>query len=269
MIVVCGGCGETYETRVRGNTSRHACGHAQYIPKTGDETADASQNLECAGCGHHWETRAKPGNTTRCPECKRARRVPATPPATSAPPPVVTEPRPVAVRPAPEPVRAPPETVRVPEPAAPVPPARARRDPFRLDVTERPAPTAPAGVPWASRIAALLSTLAGGPVRPDAATPDEAHRVFAAVAADGVVSRPGRPVEVDPAAVDRALASIMLARGPAGPGECPIGSCRFPIAVRLVWGPSARADVCADHARRVAAAADRLNRTPPDQIAIP
>ncbi|WP_432001213.1 hypothetical protein [Streptomyces sioyaensis] len=33
--------------------------------------------LRCVHCGYDWETKAKPGSNIKCPECKKAKRVPS------------------------------------------------------------------------------------------------------------------------------------------------------------------------------------------------
>lgn len=267
--ITCGGCGITYETRIRGNTSRHACGHEQYVWKNPADAEKPAQEITCAGCGKTWESRAKTGVTIRCPHCKKTRKMPAislTAPAeprtaAPAPMPAPVRPLPVVARPTSEPVRPP----KVNPPPAPVP---VRPTPTVAPPTVRqpaPAPALPIGTGpgMALAIGALF-----GAVFPPKHTPS----IFDKIATDGVESRPPRsgPVVVDQAATDRALASLMLTREPDWPaGSCSLGSCGMPVRHRVTWGPTARLDVCDQHRARIIAAARRLQRTEPTITALP
>ncbi|MFJ9427972.1 hypothetical protein [Streptomyces sp. NPDC101249] len=88
--------------------------------KGSPSTAPTSRRINCLHCSHTWRTTAAPGNSIRCPECSRMRRVPT---GTATPRPQAPAPAPVpprAVRPAPRPVAAPtpPQAPRPARPAA-------------------------------------------------------------------------------------------------------------------------------------------------------
>lgn len=275
--ITCGGCGETYETRIRGNTSRHACGHEQYVWKNPALKDAPAQTLDCAACGHKWETRAKAGNVTRCPSCKHARRVPTPPaapepvPVVSVPPPAVSAPAPALVRPVPVDVRPPTEPVRPPAMPAPIVSAPARPAPVTLPATGRPALPPADSSGWLGQVANMLARISSpaGTVWPAGWLPDASVLDRAAGGVESRPPRPTAPLPIDPAAVDRALASFMLTREPDWPaGSCPLGSCGELVTTRLDFGPTARLDVCDRHAARVAAAAVRLDRTAPIASAI-
>lgn len=58
---------------------------------------DGSRRIECLHCGHGWRTTAAPGNSIRCPKCRRMRRVPTTTrpaPARTTQAPAAATPRP-------------------------------------------------------------------------------------------------------------------------------------------------------------------------------
>lgn len=87
--LVCAGCGGTYATRQRGNTTKHrACGLSRYVPfgqpwegppPSNRAHRDPGVWLECGHCLTLWEARAQPRAVVRCPECKRSKRVPTDP----------------------------------------------------------------------------------------------------------------------------------------------------------------------------------------------
>lgn len=64
---------------------------------------DGSRRIDCLHCGHRWQTTAAPGNSIRCPECQRMRRIPtgSATPRTTAPRKAPAAPAPRAARPAP------------------------------------------------------------------------------------------------------------------------------------------------------------------------
>lgn len=268
----CKKCRTDFMTTVHGNTTRcPGCGSAQYIPRApGADISRPTVELTCSKCAHVWPSTAAAGSTVRCPECHHAKRVPTAGARTVAAPSSVPAERPsVPVRPMPTPVRA--AFVSAPPPAAPVrveppePPVIAPAAPR----TEQTRPPMLAGWPGLAEAMSAVFGMGGASRLP----PADAVTVFDRIAVNGVESRPARargPLPVDTAAVDRALASLMLTRGPDWPaGSCPLGSCGELVDVRVVWGPDARLDVCDRHASRITAAAIRLARPAPTLTAVP
>jgi hypothetical protein len=282
------GCGQSFTTKISGNTTRHACGHTQYVPAENNEPRSTIE-LVCMACGHEWTSKAKPGATVRCPridasgaKCGHARRVPAAterrsaapvaPPVPLVEPAQAARPAPAAVRPptgTPNPAPAGPAPRSAPAPARPivppVPAAPARR-------TEQHRPAAAGAGPWAALRAGIPGLTAPVARRePNAwetVLTAAAGALFAGRALAGSTAAagagPAAVLPVDPAAVDRALAALILTRDHSAPaGACPVGSCGAPAAVRVQWAPAVRLDVCDRHAERIRAAADRLGRTVP------
>ena len=109
------------------------------------DSAPAGQDIDCLHCGHEWTTTAAPGNSVRCPECRRMRRIPTG----------IGRPRRANPTPAPAPAPARPAA---PRPAVPRPLAQ-------------PAPPRPSLSPWEierernrrDRIGMLVRSL-GGPL---------------------------------------------------------------------------------------------------------
>lgn len=70
---------------------------------------DDSRRIDCLHCSHRWRTTAAPGNSIRCPKCRRPRRVPTTDrpaPARTTQAPAAAAPRPAHLAPV-LPLRAP------------------------------------------------------------------------------------------------------------------------------------------------------------------
>lgn len=86
------------------------------------DSTPAGQDIDCLHCGHEWTTTAAPGNSVRCPECRRMRRIPTG----------TGRPRRANPTPAPAPAPSRPAT---PRPATPRPLAQ-------------PAPVRPSLSPW-------------------------------------------------------------------------------------------------------------------------
>lgn len=114
---------------------------------------DGSRRIECLHCGHGWRTTAAPGNSIRCPECRRMRRVPTGP-----------------ARPAPARTQAPETATPRPAPLAPALPFLApSRPPTAVPAPggHRPGPIDPQTLPQAEqtrrdRVCQTVRALSGG-----------------------------------------------------------------------------------------------------------
>lgn len=55
----------------------HSDGFAEALLMVDEELAaeDGTREVDCLHCGNVWTTRAKPGNSTGCPKCKKPRRI--------------------------------------------------------------------------------------------------------------------------------------------------------------------------------------------------
>ncbi|MDX2683696.1 hypothetical protein [Streptomyces soliscabiei] len=89
------------------------------------DSTPAGQDIDCLHCGHEWTTTAAPGNSVRCPECRRMRRIPTG----------TGRPRPPSPRKAPAPAAPRAARPAAPRPAVPGPLAQ-------------PAPVRPSLSPW-------------------------------------------------------------------------------------------------------------------------
>jgi Zn finger protein HypA/HybF involved in hydrogenase expression len=97
--VVCVGCGKTFRSTLRRNTTRCPhCGEPRYIPSLpvweGSGSNSKAANHPALGrdpvevhcqCGHSWLSRAASSQSVRCPKCHHSRRVPARIKAKQAP----------------------------------------------------------------------------------------------------------------------------------------------------------------------------------------
>lgn len=169
VTVECGGCGRGIVTKTSGDKTRcRECGHRTYVP------AGATRSpvwLDCRACGHAWSTRMAAGAPTKCPKCRKARKIPVDARRPPQAPPTSIErqedrrerpgrvpvyddpspdwrdafiPRPVALRPASASPR--PQATATPAPQSPAPlrpiapvsvPGRRRYTPARQAVPQR------------------------------------------------------------------------------------------------------------------------------------
>jgi DNA-directed RNA polymerase subunit RPC12/RpoP len=99
LQLVCRGCGKSFRTTLRGNTTRCPHCHApRHVPINqdweGSKASPASSapalsrdpvEVACGFCGHTWQSWAASGQSVRCPKCHHSRRVPARSKARQAP----------------------------------------------------------------------------------------------------------------------------------------------------------------------------------------